>query len=321
MAVRERSRKHGYNFHRDHRSWGDRVEFEDVGHAVTEWPHEDPEAVVHLGATGVTSWDMSADFSGPQTQRWHQRWNVRDTGIPPAGIYDGVVDVNTGRDVDVSLLRTANRAMLHSVLSKMYQLVLKYKFYVGEGGTDSTIREFVNKPTSMSSWHGPEGTWPDLGVLLVGAFESGEVLDPMGVDYIVPRNKTLIDSFRPLPTLQVVDTSRVPQSDVRGKEFLPGLHPIAKEFAEGVFERKPQAYHVAVIDRIMRAVEEKTKRAEYSVDDDGAVSFEATLRTGRFIMCEVSLAGNINAGIYTAADGDLVEFLACPSEEDLLTWF
>ena len=38
-------------------------------------------------------------------------------------------------------------------------------------------------------------------------------------------------------------------------------------------------------------------------------------------MCEVSLAGNINAGIYTAADGDLMEFLVCPSEEDLLIWF
>jgi hypothetical protein len=317
MAVRERSRIQGYNFHRDHRPWGDRVEFEDDGHAVTGWPHEAPEVVVHLGATGVTSWDMPADFSGPQTQRW----NVRDIGIPPAGIYDGVVDVSTGQDVDVSLLRTANRAALHSVLSKMYQLMLKYKFYVGEGGIESTIREFVNKPTSMSSWYGSEGTWPDLGVPLVGAFEEGEMLDPMGVNYIIPRYNTPIDSFRPLPTLEVVDTSRVPQSDVRGWEFLSGLHPIAKEFAEGVSGRKPQAYHVAVIDRIMKAVEEKTKRAEYSVDDDGAVSFEATLRTGQFIMCEVSLAGNINAGIYTAADGDLVEFLACPSEEDLLTWF
>ena len=321
MAVRERYRKHGYNFHRDHRPWEDRVEFEDVGHAVTGWPHEDPEVVVHLGATRATSRDMPADFSGTQTQRWRQRWNLRDTGIPPAGIYDGVVDVITGQDVDVSLLRTANRAALHSVLSKMYQLVLKYKFYVEEGGIESTIRESVNKPTSMSSWHGPEGTWPDLGVLLVGAVDEGEVLDPMVVNYIIPRYKTPIDSYRSLPDPLVVDTSRDSQSDVRGWEFLSGLHPIAKEFAEGVSGRKPQPVHIAMIDRLMKTVGEKTERAEYSVDDDGAVSFETPLKSGQFIMCEVSLSGNINAGIYTAADGDLVEFLACPSEEDLLTWF
>ena len=300
MAVRERYKIHGYNFHRDHRPWGC-VEFEDDGHAVAGLLHEDPDIVVHLGTKGVTSWDMPIDSSGPQPQRWHQRWNVIDTGIPPAGIYDGVVDVITGQDVDVSLLRTTNRAALHLVLSKMYQLTLKYKFHMEGSGADSTIREFVNKPTSMSPWYGPEGTWPDLGVILVGAFDEGEVVDPVAVNYIIPRYSTPVDSFRPLPDPLVVDTSRVSQSDVRGWEFLSGLHPIAMEFAEGISGHKPQPVHVAMIDRIMKTIEKKTEGAEYSVDDDGAVSFETTLKTKQFIMCEVSLSGNINAGIYSAA--------------------
>ena len=76
-----------------------------------------------------------------------------------------------------------------------------------------------------------------------------------------------------------------------------------------------------MVDRIIRAVIEKAEWAEHSVDEDGALSFEAMLEGSLFIMCEVSLLGNINAGLYHGADGDLDRFLARPTEEELLDLF
>ena len=325
MAVSERAKTHGYNLYRDHRPRGIYEEIEGVRHAVTGWPHEDMAGAVHLKATGMEALDMSTGFSEPQAHRWHQRRNVRDTGIPPAGIYDGVVDVMTGQDVDVSRLRTVTRAVAHSYQSKTYQsktyLMVKDKVYVWEGDLDSATRESVNKPMPMPSRYGPRGTWSDLRAVLDGVSELDAVLDPVGINHVAPLYSTPVDLFEQLQIVQVIDTSQNPQLDARSWEYLSGAHPMAMEFAQGIPGRKPEPVHVAMIDRIMKAVEEKTEEAEYSVDDDGAVSFETTLRTGRFIMCEVSLSGNINAGIYSAADGDMVEFLACPSEEDLLTWF
>ena len=78
---------------------------------------------------------------------------------------------------------------------------------------------------------------------------------------------------------------------------------------------------VGMVGRIIKGVIEKTEEAEYSVDEDGALSFEAMLASGLFIMCEVSLRGHINAGLYRGPDGDLVEFLGRSTEEELSDLF
>ena len=48
---------------------------------------------------------------------------------------------------------------------------------------------------------------------------------------------------------------------------------------------------------------------EHSADPDGTVSFEAVLPDGRFIMCERSPRGRLNAGIYEGPRGQLLEFM------------
>ena len=99
------------------------------------------------------------------------------------------------------------------------------------------------------------------------------------------------------------------------------LHPVASQFAAGIEGEKPKQHVTAMVDRVIRVVLEKGYGTEYSVDEDGALSFEALLANGVFIMCEVSLNGHINAGLYEGADGDLLEFLVHPTEEQLLRLF
>ncbi len=99
------------------------------------------------------------------------------------------------------------------------------------------------------------------------------------------------------------------------------LHPVAREFSSGVSGITPEASVVEMVDRIIQAVIGKTHKPEYSVDSDGALSFETTLKNGTFIMCEVSLAGNINAGLYSDTDSDLERFMARATEEELLDLF
>ena len=108
------------------------------------------------------------------------------------------------------------------------------------------------------------------------------------------------------------------ETDIPDTDETSQLHPIAQEFSLGVYGASPTTGATKMIDRIIRALIEKTDDAEYSVDDDGALSFEATLSDGSFIMCEVNIAGNINAGIYDGPDGDLKNFLARPGESALL---
>ena len=99
-------------------------------------------------------------------------------------------------------------------------------------------------------------------------------------------------------------------------------HPVAAEFALGSDGVTPEQSVVNMVDRISRALIEKAEDAEYSVDDDGALSFETTLPGGLFIMCEVSLAGNINAGLYRDGTAvDLVKFLPYMTERGLLDLF
>ena len=87
------------------------------------------------------------------------------------------------------------------------------------------------------------------------------------------------------PTISGVDHRRHP------------WHPITREFAHGTHGTVPSPSSIETVHQIMTNVIQKTTNAEYSVDSRGCLSFEATLRSGLFIMCEVTIAGNINAGL------------------------
>ena len=106
-----------------------------------------------------------------------------------------------------------------------------------------------------------------------------------------------------------------------GDQPVDQLHQVAQEFSRGANGVTPLPNVVEMVDRIIKTVIEKTSEPDYSVDDDGAVSFEAPLSDGRFIMCEVSMAGNINAGLYRGPHGGLETFLVRPTEEQLLGLF
>ena len=108
---------------------------------------------------------------------------------------------------------------------------------------------------------------------------------------------------------------------VSNETLVTQWHSVAREFSSGANGIVPNTDTVNMVDRIIRTVIDKTKGAEYSVDDDGALSFEAPLSNGLFIMCEVSLLGNINAGLYDGPDGDLDTFLARTTEVHLMNLF
>lgn len=98
----------------------------------------------------------------------------------------------------------------------------------------------------------------------------------------------------------------------------PDLHPVATSFEQGIDGKKPQSTTVQMVDRIARTVEEETLSHVQSIDEDGAFSFDAQLKSGLFIMCEVSASGQIDAGLYQGSQGPLQEFLALATEEELL---
>lgn len=98
----------------------------------------------------------------------------------------------------------------------------------------------------------------------------------------------------------------------------PGLHPLARQFEQGVDGDRPDSSVVRMVDRIARDVEAKTVSFVYSIDEDGAFSFDARLESGLFIMCEVDISGEINAGLYHGPSGELEKFLARTKEEELL---
>ena len=95
-------------------------------------------------------------------------------------------------------------------------------------------------------------------------------------------------------------------------------HPLARRFALGVDGETPTPSVVDMVERIVRTVEAKTTDCVYSVDEDGAFSFDAWLASGLFIMCEVDLYGEINAGLYHSPTGPQESFLPCITEGELL---
>ena len=100
----------------------------------------------------------------------------------------------------------------------------------------------------------------------------------------------------------------------------PSLHLLARQFEQGVDGERPDSSVLRMVDRIARVVEAKTVSFVYSIDEDGAFSFDARLEGGLFIMCEVDISGEINAGLYHGPLGELEKFLARTTEEELLSY-
>ena len=97
-----------------------------------------------------------------------------------------------------------------------------------------------------------------------------------------------------------------------------GQHQLARQFALGIDGETPLPSVVNMVQRVARAVEAKTTDYVYSVDEDGAFSFDAWLASGLFIMCEVDLYGEINAGLYRSPTGPQESFLSRITENELL---
>jgi hypothetical protein len=100
-----------------------------------------------------------------------------------------------------------------------------------------------------------------------------------------------------------------------------GAMELVGEFALGLDGETPVPWVVSMVERIARAVESRTKGYVYSVDEDGAYSFDAWLPNGRFIMCEVDLYGEINTGLYHSPSGPQEMFLPRMTESELLGIF
>ena len=98
-------------------------------------------------------------------------------------------------------------------------------------------------------------------------------------------------------------------------------HQLTRQFALGIGGETPTPSVVNTVERIVRAVEDKTTSYVYSVDEDGAFSFDAWLDSGLFIMCEIDLYGEINAGLYHSPTGPQESFLPCITEDELLDKF
>ena len=93
---------------------------------------------------------------------------------------------------------------------------------------------------------------------------------------------------------------------------------IAGQFAAGIDGEGPAQPVVEMVDRVATAIEAKTTGRVYSVDDDGAFSFDAWTSNGLYMMCEIDIYGEINAGTYHGPAGPQERFMRQITERELL---
>ena len=115
------------------------------------------------------------------------------------------------------------------------------------------------------------------------------------------------------------DTRRMKTTDGGGAGPQPEPGRLARQFALGACGETPAPPVVEMVERISRAAGAGTTGLVQSVDEDGAFSFEAWLASGLFIMCEVDLCGEINAGLYHSPTGPRESFLPNVTEDELLS--
>lgn len=99
------------------------------------------------------------------------------------------------------------------------------------------------------------------------------------------------------------------------------LHPAVQEFAEGIGDARPKPDVVEMAQRITMAAIEKTIEPEVSVDVDGALSFDLRLANGLLLMAELSVNGELDAGIIDDKQGAIVGRLRNATAEELIRCF
>ena len=85
------------------------------------------------------------------------------------------------------------------------------------------------------------------------------------------------------------------ESDVN---IMVKLHPVTKEFSNGIDDQKPSANTVNVVDILIKNIEHYGIKNELSHDIDGAISFIIITRTDALISGEITCDGNLYGFLY-----------------------
>ena len=101
-------------------------------------------------------------------------------------------------------------------------------------------------------------------------------------------------------------------------------HPAVSEFALGVEgAQQPSPAVTAVAARIVQAAMARTVDPEFSVDVDGALSFDLRLDNGLLILAELAIDGTLDATLFDDSakpDVRIVRHLPQAAPEEMLSW-
>ena len=99
-------------------------------------------------------------------------------------------------------------------------------------------------------------------------------------------------------------------------------HPVVQEFALGIDGVLPSRDVVATAACIVVAALERTTEPEFSVDDDGSLSFDLRLSNGLRLLAELPIDGTLDVGVYDDGDANQrvreVEYLPSATAEELI---
>ena len=95
--------------------------------------------------------------------------------------------------------------------------------------------------------------------------------------------------------------------------------PVVEEFTAGVEGVVPSPEVVAMAGRLAQAIVDYTgETAALVVDVDGALSIDLRLNNGLLLLAELSVAGNLDAGVYDGAAGKEIRHFPRASAEQIL---
>ncbi len=123
---------------------------------------------------------------------------------------------------------------------------------------------------------------------------------------------------RTLESLETIESHEVAKSLAYAEFKLP---PTVQEFAMGLEGVRPDAAVVAVASRILEAAIEKTVEPEFTVDVDGALSFDLRLSNGMLLLAELGIDGSLAASVFDDGRGVLIKYLPRTNDSELISLF